>query len=154
MGAKLRLGWNSSDTSRVESELRKPTVNGEPKQNIWQRASFLCRRTASILKTGFGIICFGFLATGCGKGNGPATNVTRLGTNQIGLVSIGVLNTVNTQRQQAIVQFFASNGVACFIEGSVMFDVMVQQSDVERVHTILKTNPPSEVAFRSAWESR
>ena len=133
-------------------------MNRESKQSVryrmWQRTAFLCYRTATILKTAFGIICFGMLASGCGNANGPATNAAPLGTNQVGLVSIGVLNTVDTQRQQAIVRFFAANGVACSIEGSVMFDVMVRTSDVERVHSILQTNPPPEVAFRSAWESR
>jgi hypothetical protein len=110
--------------------------------------------TGGCMTVGFGILWFGFLAGGCGGSpNGPATNVTRLSTNRVGLVSIGVLNTVDNERQLRIMGFFASNGVACAPEGSLMFDMMVKQSDVERVHALLKTNPPLEVAFRSAWDS-
>ena len=100
------------------------------------------------------IIFFGFLAGGCGKANKSAINGVRLGTNDVGLVSIGVLNTLDGERQRAIEHFFYSQGVLCVLDGTVMFDLLVQQSQVELAHDILKTNPPPEPAFQSAWGSR
>lgn len=151
------MGWNSSEPSRVKSELRKSIVNHGLQPSLWfrirQRIAFSPHQTTAMLRTSLGIICCGWLTCGCGKSNRTQTNAAPLRTNQIGLVSIGVLNTVDTQRQEAIVRFFASNGVVCSIEGSVVFDVMVRQADVENVHTILERKP-KEDAFRSAWESR
>jgi hypothetical protein len=133
-------------------------VNAEPKRTIPCRisrgSSCIDNKSPLLLKVGLSIICFALLTSGCGKVGGPKTNVPRLRTNQGGLVSIGVLNTVDTQRQKAIMRYFASNGVAGFIEGSVMFDVLVKQTDVEHVRAMLETNPPPEAAFRSAWQSR
>lgn len=80
--------------------------------------------------------------------------IARLTTNQIGLVSVGVLDTPDIPEQQAVVRFFASNGIPSFIEGTVTFDVLVRTNDVERVHDILKTNRPAIARFRSAWENR
>lgn len=107
---------------------------------------------AIVLKSGVGIVCLLLSVDGCGRASGPANKPLGLGTNKVGLVSIGVLNTMDTDRQFAILRFFASNGVSCSLEGSVMIDVVVRQSDVERVHSLLKTNRPNEPAFRSAWE--
>lgn len=124
----------------------------EVRSRCSQQNEYHYEQVAIILPSFAVIMCCGLLACGCGSKTELVTNSSRLGTNQIGLVSIGVINTVDTQRQEAIMRFFATNGVECSIEGSLMYDIMVRQKDVERAHAILKTNRVAETAFRSAWE--
>lgn len=103
------------------------------------------------------------LAAGCGKENGPVPETgakyvkslktpVSLTTNNIGLVSIGILNEADLDRQRTIVLYFRSNGVPASMDGSVIYDVLVRQCDVERAKNILQTKSRPDVAFRSVWD--
>ncbi len=78
----------------------------------------------------------------------------QLGPGQPTLLSIGVLASARDEPHETLRRFFKSNGIPCFIEGTLVFDVVVYESDFEKVRTLLKTNRPDEKSFHTVWDSR
>jgi hypothetical protein len=73
-----------------------------------------------------------------------------LATNANGMVSIGVTDTSDVAEQKSLMQFFASNGIDCSLEGSVVYDAMVPQDQVEDARRLLQTNRPVVGKFMPA----
>lgn len=92
-------------------------------------------------------VCVMVLICSCGKGSVSSTTPAGKITGLEPYVSIGLLNTVDTNRQQNVIRFFSAQGVSCSIEGSVIFDVMVHRRDVEQARSILSTAGMPDPAF-------
>lgn len=98
-----------------------------------------------------------WLATACdrhvlsggdlGRAGPPGQLVTmpKLGTNLAGLVSIGI--THDARDCEPLMNFFASNGIACAPEGTVVWDLMVRPTQVEDVRRLLRTSRPHNTRF-------
>lgn len=142
------------------------TVTQNSQRQMQQPVGDFCSRWAMMLGAMLGIICCGSFGCGCGSGKQSepnsidsitnhhrfASETPPLLTNQIGLVSIGLLNSADEQDSEGIVRFFRSNGIFCTIEGTVVYDVLVRRVDVEHVHILLRTNRPVGISFRSIWD--
>ena len=123
------------------------------------------RRAMPILrKICWGMMCI-FLACSCEKSKnapdiltGPDGLAGRAGPipskDGSPFVSIGLYDSPHSKDQRLLIEFFASNGVGCFIEGKVMYEVKVHRDEVERVRFLLLTNPPPDPGFRSVWSRR
>ena len=92
-----------------------------------------------------------WLVIGCGKAN-KVSEATSAKTNAAQVISIGVLNSVNTNERDAICRLFVTNGVMCGLEGTVMFDLMIKRTDLERARKIWETNIHPNIDFRSIWD--
>jgi len=75
-----------------------------------------------------------------------------MGDGKPALLSIGVIDGADVQSHQAVRQYLASNGVPCFIEGTLAFDVMIYETDVDKAKALLATNRPELRNFRTVWD--
>ena len=75
-----------------------------------------------------------------------------MGEGKPALLSIGVIDGADDQSHSAVHQYLASNGVPCFIEGTLAFDVMIYEADVDKAKALFATNSLKLRNFRTVWD--
>jgi hypothetical protein len=104
----------------------------------------------------FVLVIIGFLVcslfvSACGRKEAAQQTNQKNNTNSL-LVSIGVLNSVDTNERAAICRLFMTNGVQCGLSGTLMFDLMIKRDDIERAQKIWETNVHPKVDFTTIWD--
>jgi len=64
---------------------------------------------------------------------------------------IGVVNTADDNLLKEFSDFFSTNQIGYFLEGSLIYGMYVHEKDLPRVKAILETNQPPYSGFHSIW---